>query len=139
MIIESALVRPTRVDARPFDAPVTSTDVPRWIGFSLHANVGRSSVLPAVLSWPYVSASEARCLASVTELNPRVPTGCDLAGSGWATIGRNSSSDAFSGDDSGDVADLLVVKDDDVDVVFHAVVHRLCIHDLQVLGKDITE
>lgn len=25
MIIESALVRPTRVDARPFDAPVTST------------------------------------------------------------------------------------------------------------------
>ena len=26
MIIESALVRPTRVDARPFAAPVTSTD-----------------------------------------------------------------------------------------------------------------
>ena len=34
-----------------------------------------------------VSASEARCLASVTELNPRVPTVSDLAGSGRTTVG----------------------------------------------------
>ncbi len=60
-------------------------------------------------------------------------------GSGWSAVCGNSRADAFSGDDSGDIANLLVVEDDDVNVMFHAVVHRLCIHDLQVLGKDITE
>ena len=48
--------------------------------------------------------------------------------SGWTTISGNSSANAFSRDHSCDVADLFVIEDDDVDVVFHAVVHGLCIH-----------
>ena len=59
--------------------------------------------------------------------------------SGWPTISGNSSANAFSRDHSCDVTDLFVIEDDDVDVVFHTVVHRLCIHDLQVLSKYIAE
>lgn len=59
--------------------------------------------------------------------------------SGWATIGGDSSANAFARDHSCNVPNFLVVEDDDIDVVFHTVMHRLCIHDLQVLSEHITE
>ena len=53
--------------------------------------------------------------------------------------GQDSGADSFAGDHSFDGSDLLVVEHDDRDVLLHAVVHGLRVHDLQVLLEHILE
>jgi len=52
---------------------------------------------------------------------------------------RDSSADSFAGDCAEDVADFFVVEDHDIDIVFHAVVHGLSVHDLKILCEHIAE
>ena len=51
----------------------------------------------------------------------------------------DAGADAFAGDGTENIAALFVVEHDDVDVVFHAVVHGLGVHDLEVLSEDVFE
>jgi hypothetical protein len=54
-------------------------------------------------------------------------------------ISGDPCADLFSRNDAGNVAGLLVVEDDDGDAMLHTVMHRLRIHDLQILIQHIAK
>ena len=59
--------------------------------------------------------------------------------SGGMAFGGDARADAFPGNHAGDIADFLIIEHDNVDVVFHAVMHRLRIHDLEIPCEHLAE
>lgn len=53
------------------------------------------------------------------------------------TVPLDAGTDPFPEDGAFDVTRLAVIEDNNGDAVFHAVVHGLRVHDLQVLVQDI--
>jgi len=51
----------------------------------------------------------------------------------------DASADPFAGDGAEDVSNLFVVEHHDIKVVFHAVMHGLSVHHLEVLCEHIAE
>ena len=53
-------------------------------------------------------------------------------------FGSHTGANCVTSDHAANVADFLVVEDDNRQFLFHAVVKCLSIHDLQILGENIT-